>query len=83
MQAINGDAKLRVPPGTQSGQRFRLRKRGVPKLGGKGRGDLFVEARIFVPTVRDDRSRELLLEFARLNPHDPRKSDPAAGGPGS
>ncbi len=72
-------------PGFQAepGQRFRLRKRGVPKLGEKGRGDLFVEARIFVPTVRDDRSRELLLEFARLNPHDPRKSGPAPSGAGS
>ena len=74
---------IELPAGTQNGQRFRLRKRGVPKLGEKGRGDLFVEARIFVPTVRDDRSRELLQEFARLNPHDPRKSDPAPGGAGS
>jgi molecular chaperone DnaJ len=79
----DGPVPIELPAGTQNGQRFRLRKRGVPKLGGKGRGDLFVEARIFVPTVRDDRSRELLLEFARLNPHDPRKSGPAPGGVGS
>ncbi len=64
---------IELPAGTQNGQRFRLRKRGAPKLGGKGRGDLFVEVRVWVPTVTDESSRELLLELARRNPHDPRR----------
>jgi len=74
-----GPVTIELPAGTQNGQRFRLRKRGVPRVGEKGRGDLYVEARILVPTVKDDRSRELLREFARLNPEDPRKAGPASG----
>jgi len=75
-----------VPSGTQTGQRFRLRKRGLPRPGGGGRGDLYVEARVWVPRVRDDHSRDLLLEFARLNPESPRRPAPlapAAGQKGS
>jgi molecular chaperone DnaJ len=76
----DGPVTIEVPAGTQSGQRFRLRKRGLPRLGEKGRGDLFVEARVWVPPVADDASRELLREFARRNPADPRRhaaNDPA------
>ena len=68
----DGPVVIEVPAGTQNGQRFRLRKRGVPRVGEKGRGDLYVEARVWVPTVSDDRSRELLEEFARRNPKSPR-----------
>ncbi|HET9316997.1 MAG TPA: J domain-containing protein [Vicinamibacteria bacterium] len=63
---------IEIPAGTQTGQRFRLRKRGFPRLGEKGRGDLFVEAQVWVPPAGDDESRRLLAEFARRNPHDPR-----------
>jgi molecular chaperone DnaJ len=79
-----GPVTIEVPAGTQNGQRFRLRKRGVPKLGEKGRGDLFVEAQVVIPTVTDDRSRELLSEFARLHPGDPRREqeDPATAARG-
>jgi len=63
-----GEMTIELPAGTQNGQRFRLRKRGVPRLGEKGRGDLFVEARVEIPAVTDDRGRELLREFARLHP---------------
>jgi molecular chaperone DnaJ len=69
----DGHVTIEVPAGTQSGQRFRLRKRGMPRQGGAGRGDLYVEARIWVPAVRDDASRELLREFARRNAQDPRR----------
>jgi molecular chaperone DnaJ len=61
-----GPMTIEIPAGTQSGQRFRLRKRGVPHPGEKGRGDLWVEARIVVPAVTDDRGRELLDELGRL-----------------
>lgn len=74
----DGPVTIEIPAGTQTGQRFRLRKRGMPKLGGKGRGDLYVEATVWVPTVTDDRSRELLREFSRLNSHDPRRGLPSA-----
>jgi molecular chaperone DnaJ len=72
----DGPVTIEVPAGTQSGQRFRLRKRGLPRLGAKGRGDLYVEARVWVPPVTDEASRELLQEFARRNPADPRRSKP-------
>jgi molecular chaperone DnaJ len=64
---------IELPAGTQTGQRFRLRKRGAPILGGKGLGDLYVEVRVWVPTVTDDSSCELLQELARRNPHNPRQ----------
>lgn len=63
----DGPLTIEIPAGTQNGQRFRLRKRGLPIPHGGGRDDLFVEARIVVPHVRDDRSRVLLEEFQRLN----------------
>ncbi len=69
----DGPVSIEIPAGTQTGQRFRLRKRGVPSMGGAGRGDLFVEARVWVPAITDARSRELLEEVARLHPHPPGK----------
>jgi molecular chaperone DnaJ len=58
--------RLKVPPGTQSGQRFRLRERGLPSARGGGRGDLVAEVRVMLPRVLDERSKELLREFGRL-----------------
>jgi molecular chaperone DnaJ len=78
-----GPVTIEVPAGTENGQRFRLRKRGAPLVGQKARGDLFVEVRIWVPRVKDEQSRELLREFARRNPQDPRRGaegDGASGG---
>ena len=69
----DGPMTIEIPAGTQGGQRFRLRKRGLPRVDQKGRGDLYVEARVWVPPVDDDASRELLREFARRNPTDPRR----------
>jgi molecular chaperone DnaJ len=72
---IDGKALLKIPAGTQSGQKFRLRERGVvsPKSG--LRGDQIVEVKIALPRVRDERSKELLREFARLNPENPRDDE--------
>lgn len=70
---IDGTALLKVPPGTQSGQRFRMRERGVPSAQREGvRGDQFVEIQVVVPHVQDERSKEILREFAQLNPQDVR-----------
>jgi molecular chaperone DnaJ len=66
-------AKVKVPPGTQSGQRFRLRERGMPSLRDGQRGDLLVEVRIVLPAVLDERSKELLREFGRINGGDVRR----------
>ena len=63
----DGAARLRVPPGTQSGQRFRLRERGMASTRDGRRGDLVVEVRLMLPRVLDERSKELLREFGRIN----------------
>lgn len=59
----DGPVTIEVPAGTQHGQRFRLRKRGVPRPGGEGRGDLWVEAQLVVPPVTSERGRALLREL--------------------
>jgi molecular chaperone DnaJ len=71
--SLEGHARLRVPPGTQSGQRFRLRERGVPSAREGRRGDLVVEVRLVLPRLLDERSKELLREFGRINSADVRK----------
>ncbi len=69
---IDGKAVLRIPPGTQSGQKFRLREKGAPSIRGQGRGNQIVEIQVVVPRVADERSKEILRELARLNPENPR-----------
>jgi molecular chaperone DnaJ len=69
---LEGKSILKIPPGTQTGQKFRLRGKGMISPRGEGAGDLIVEVRIHLPRVSDERSKEILREFARLNPEDPR-----------
>ena len=70
---IDGRSVLKIPPGTQSGQKLRLREKGVPSATKDGvRGDEIVEVRITVPMPRDEKTKELLRELAKLNPEDPR-----------
>ncbi|MEW5975364.1 MAG: molecular chaperone DnaJ [Acidobacteriota bacterium] len=69
---VDGRSLLRIPPGTQSGQKFRLREKGAPSLRGAARGDQFVEVQVVVPRVVDERSKEILRELSRLNPDNPR-----------
>ena len=75
----DGPVTIEVPAGTQHGQQFRLRKRGMPRPGERSRGDLWVEARVEVLRPRDERSRELLRELQSLNPEDPRAAGGRAG----
>jgi curved DNA-binding protein len=67
-----GEAKVRVPPGTSSGRRLRLRGRGLPNPRGSA-GDLFADVRIVVPPKLSDRERELFEELARTSTFDPRR----------
>ncbi len=69
---IDGKSVLRIPPGTQSGQKFRLRGKGAPSLRGEGHGNQIVEVLVVVPKIADERSKEILRELARLNPENPR-----------
>jgi molecular chaperone DnaJ len=70
---VEGKAQLRIPPGTQSGQRFRLRERGVPSLRNpQARGDQFVDVQVTLPKVISEETKELLKRYAQLNPENPR-----------
>jgi len=70
---IDGRALLKIPPGTQPGQKLRLREKGVPSATQDGaRGDEIVEITVKIPMPRDERTKELLRELATLNPEDPR-----------
>jgi molecular chaperone DnaJ len=70
---IDGRAQLKIPPGTQSGQKLRMREKGVPSATKEGRrGDEIVEVKVVVPHLGDERSKELMRELAKLNPEDPR-----------
>jgi molecular chaperone DnaJ len=72
---IDGRALLKIPPGTQSGQKLRLREKGVPSAVKEGtRGDEIVEIKLVPPKVTDERSKEILRELAKLNPEDPREA---------
>jgi molecular chaperone DnaJ len=70
----SGEAVLVVPPGTTGGQVFRLRGQGLPRLTGESTGDLYVTARLEVPTGLDSRTHELVRELARLMPVETRSA---------
>jgi molecular chaperone DnaJ len=70
-----GRAQLKIPPGTQTGQKLRMREKGVASATREGhRGDQIVEVKIVVPKVQDERSKEILRELQKLNPEDPREA---------
>jgi len=72
---IDGRAQLKIPPGTQSGQKLRMRERGVESAQNPGqRGDQIVTVDVVVPHLQDERSREIMRELAKLNPQDPREA---------
>lgn len=71
---MTGKTLFKIPPSTKSGQVFRLRGKGMPSLIGKSSGDLLVEVFISVPDVVDEKSKDLLREFERLNPENPRQN---------
>jgi molecular chaperone DnaJ len=64
LATLDGDETLVVPPGTQPGRVFVLRRRGVPRLQSTGRGDLKVVINVEVPTKLTDNEAELLRAFA-------------------
>ncbi len=70
---IDGRAQLKIPPGTQGGQKLRMRERGVENAQRPGqRGDQIVIVEVVVPHLQDERSKEIMRELARLNNQDPR-----------
>ncbi len=69
---IEGRALLKIPPGTNNGQKFRLREKGVLNSRKGIHGDQIVEVMLAAPKVKDERTKEILRELAQLNPEDPR-----------
>ncbi len=70
--AVDGRVTLRIPPGTASGQQFRVKGEGAPSPRTGERGDLIVTVTLALPRVKDDRSKELLREFGRIHSTDVR-----------
>lgn len=70
---VLGKAQLRIPPGTQSGQKFRLRHRGAPSLrDANAHGDQFIEVQVVLPRVISEETKELLRKYAQMNGENPR-----------
>ncbi|MDI1242185.1 MAG: molecular chaperone DnaJ [bacterium] len=72
---VEGRAQLKIPSGTESGQKFRLRERGFPSLRNPNlRGDQFVEVKIALPRILSEETKELLRQYEKLNAENPRKA---------
>ncbi len=70
---VTGKAQLRIAPGTQSGQKFRLRQRGAPSLRDPNtHGDQFVEVQVVLPKVISEETKELLRKYGQMNTENPR-----------
>jgi molecular chaperone DnaJ len=71
---IDGRAQVRIPPGTNSGKKLRLREKGAPSARHAGkRGDQIVEVQIVVPKPEDERVRNLMRDLGKLDQEDPRR----------
>ena len=70
---IDGRTGMKIPPGTQNEQKFRLREKGIFNARKNTRGDQIVQVMLKAPVVQDERTKELLRELATLHPEDPRK----------
>jgi molecular chaperone DnaJ len=66
LETLDGAERVQIEPGTESGTTFRLRGKGMPNLGRRGRGDLFVTVRVATPAGLSRQERELLERLAEL-----------------
>ena len=71
---IDGTTLLRIPPATSSGKTFRLRERGVKDPRNGIRGDQFVRISIVVPEIPDEATKDLMRQYAKRNPENPREA---------
>lgn len=70
VKTLDDEEKLKIPMGTQTGTVFRLRGKGMPVLGGRGRGDLFVSVTVITPTTLTREQRKLLEQLAEVESKD-------------
>ena len=64
---LDGKAAMKIPPGTQNGQMFRLKGKGLPGLHTSRKGDQIVKIKVAVPTKLNERQKQLLREFAEIS----------------
>ncbi len=69
---VGGTVRLRIPPGTQSGQTFRVKGKGFPRARGGSNGDLLAKVQVEVPKKLEPEERELLARLAEKSKIDPR-----------
>src|SRR5205085_7850436 len=70
VRTLNGEDSLKIPAGTQTGTVFRVRGQGMPVLGSRGRGDLFVSVSVVTPTMLTREQRKLLDQLSKVEPKD-------------
>lgn len=66
VKTLNGEEELKIPTGTQTGTVFRLKNQGMPNLGGRGKGDLFVAVTLVTPKTLSREQRKLLEQLAEI-----------------
>ncbi len=77
---LDGQAKIKIPPGTQTGQVFRLRGKGIRPVRGSVTGDLYCHVAVETPVKLTARQKELLREFESINEKDPAAHTPRSKG---
>ena len=70
---LHGKVKLKVPAGTQTGTKFRLRGKGIPNVRGRGIGDQHIIVKVITPTKLSERQKQLLQEFAEISGPTPKE----------
>jgi molecular chaperone DnaJ len=70
VRTLDGEEELEVPPGTQTGTVFRVKGKGMPNLGGRGHGDLFVAVTLVTPKTLTKEQRQLLEQLAEIEDAD-------------
>jgi molecular chaperone DnaJ len=66
VKTLDGEEPLKIPAGTQTGTVFRIKNQGMPVLGGRGKGDLFVAATVVTPKHLSKDQRKLLEQLAEI-----------------
>ncbi|NLM65723.1 MAG: molecular chaperone DnaJ, partial [Enterococcus sp.] len=72
---VHGEVKLKIPAGTQTGTKFRLRGKGAPRLRGGGIGDQQVTVKLITPKNLSDSQKEALRAFAKASGHEPQEQN--------
>ncbi len=70
VKTLDGEEDLKIPAGTQTGSVFRIKGQGMPNLGGRGKGDLFVAATLVTPKTLTKEQRKLLEQLAEVEDHE-------------